>query len=76
MIRGVAALRDVDNMRRRTVNIERIRRMVRWSPTATLEERLARTASWLAESQFMEAVPDPISRPWGGRPIPRWHARP
>jgi UDP-glucose 4-epimerase len=41
--------RDVDNIRRRVVNIEKIRRMLRWSPQVTLEDGLARTAAWFVE---------------------------
>ncbi len=44
--------RDVDNIRRRVVNIEKIRRMLRWSPQVTLEDGLARTAAWLAQSSL------------------------
>jgi UDP-glucose 4-epimerase len=40
--------RDIDNIRRRVVNIEKIRRMLRWSPQVTLERGLADTAQWLA----------------------------
>lgn len=43
--------RDIDNIRRRVVNIEKIRRMLRWSPQATLETGLARTAAWLASER-------------------------
>jgi UDP-glucose 4-epimerase len=43
--------RDVDNIRRRVVNIEKIRRMLRWSPQVTLEAGLARTAEWFAEDE-------------------------
>jgi UDP-glucose 4-epimerase len=39
--------RDIDNIRRRVVNIEKARRMLRWSPQVTLEEGLRRTARWL-----------------------------
>jgi UDP-glucose 4-epimerase len=39
--------RDIDNIRRRVVNIEKIRRMLRWAPQMTLEHGLARTADWL-----------------------------
>jgi len=38
--------RDVDNIRRRVVNIEKIRRMLRWSPQVTLDAGLALTADW------------------------------
>jgi len=40
--------RDIDNIRRRVVNIEKIRRMLRWVPQVTLERGLAETAEWLA----------------------------
>jgi UDP-glucose 4-epimerase len=40
--------RDIDNIRRRVVNIEKIRRMLRWSPQVTLARGLADTADWLA----------------------------
>jgi UDP-glucose 4-epimerase len=40
--------RDIDNIRRRVVNIEKIRRMLRWAPQVTLERGLAGTAEWLA----------------------------
>jgi len=40
--------RDIDNIRRRVVNIEKIRRMLRWSPQVTLARGLADTATWLA----------------------------
>jgi UDP-glucose 4-epimerase len=36
--------RDIDNIRRRAVNIEKIRRMLRWSPQVTLDVGLQRTA--------------------------------
>jgi UDP-glucose 4-epimerase len=44
--------RDVDNIRRRVVNIEKIRRMVRWAPQVTLEEGLRRTTNWYVEEYF------------------------
>ena len=43
-----AGPRDVDNIRRRVVNIEEIRRMLRWSPQFTLERGLEQTAAWIA----------------------------
>ncbi len=49
--------RDVDNIRRRVVNIEKIRRMLRWSPQVTLEAGLARTAEWFAEDASRLIVP-------------------
>jgi UDP-glucose 4-epimerase len=38
--------RDVDNIRRRVVNIEKTRRALRWVPEVTLEEGLRRTVKW------------------------------
>jgi UDP-glucose 4-epimerase len=49
--------RDVDNIRRRVVNIEKIRRMLRWAPQYTLERGLAETAEWLRESGQVDATP-------------------
>ena len=39
--------RDVDNIRRRVVSIEKARRMLRWSPQVTLSDGLVRTAAWI-----------------------------
>jgi UDP-glucose 4-epimerase len=39
--------RDIDNIRRRVLNIEKIRRELRWTPSVTIEEGLRRTHSWL-----------------------------
>ena len=41
--------RDVDNIRRRVVNIEKTRRALRWVPEVTLEEGLRRTVAWQRE---------------------------
>jgi len=41
--------RDIDNIRRRVLNIERIRRDLRWIPSITLERGLRRTYEWLME---------------------------
>jgi UDP-glucose 4-epimerase len=38
--------RDVDNIRRRVVNIEKTRRSLRWVPEVTLEQGLERTIEW------------------------------
>ncbi len=38
--------RDIDNIRRRVVNIEKIRRTLRWVPEVTLENGLRRTVAW------------------------------
>jgi UDP-glucose 4-epimerase len=40
--------RDIDNIRRRVVNIEKIRRMLRWSPQVTLDRGLRHTVERLA----------------------------
>jgi UDP-glucose 4-epimerase len=39
--------RDIDNIRRRVVSIEKARRMLRWTPQVTLTEGLRMTAEWL-----------------------------
>ena len=38
--------RDIDNIRRRVLNIERIRTRLRWQPQVTLYEGLRRTIEW------------------------------
>ncbi len=38
--------RDIDNIRRRVLNIERIRTRLRWQPRITLREGLRRTVAW------------------------------
>ncbi len=42
--------RDIDNIRRRVVNIEKARRMLRWSPQIALPVGLALTARWLEKN--------------------------
>jgi UDP-glucose 4-epimerase len=39
--------RDIDNIRRRVLNIEKIRRELRWHPTVTLKQGLRATYEWL-----------------------------
>ena len=39
--------RDIDNIRRRVLNIEKIRRELRWSPDLTVEHGLRETYAWL-----------------------------
>ena len=41
--------RDIDNIRRRVVNIEKIRRVLRWTPRTTLEEGLRLTHEWFRD---------------------------
>ena len=51
--------RDIDNIRRRVVNIEKARRMLRWTPQVTLETGLSRTAEWFVRSGFPGAASSP-----------------
>jgi len=39
--------RDIDNIRRRVLNIEKIRRELRWVPAITIEEGLRLTREWI-----------------------------
>lgn len=39
--------RDIDNIRRRVLNIEKIRRALRWTPTTNLRTGLKKTGEWL-----------------------------
>jgi len=41
--------RDIDNIRRRVVNIEKIRRTLKWMPMVTLQKGLEQTFEWLSE---------------------------
>ena len=45
--------RDIDNIRRRVVNIEKIRRMLHWTPQITLDRGLSETARWLADGKIL-----------------------
>jgi UDP-glucose 4-epimerase len=49
--------RDVDNIRRRVVNIEKTRRALRWVPEVTLEEGLRRTVEWQRQVSAGGAAP-------------------
>ena len=49
--------RDIDNIRRRVVNIEKARRMLRWGPQVTLRDGLRRTAEWIARQARAGAIP-------------------
>jgi len=46
--------RDIDNIRRRVLNIEKIRHTLRWIPSVTLENGLKRTYAWLRSKQHIE----------------------
>jgi UDP-glucose 4-epimerase len=48
--------RDVDNIRRRVVNIEKTRRALRWVPEVTLEEGLRRTIEWQRQRNAGQAA--------------------
>lgn len=39
--------RDIDNLRRRVLNIEKIRKNLRWIPVTPLEQGLSKTLEWL-----------------------------
>jgi UDP-glucose 4-epimerase len=54
--------RDIDNIRRRVVNIEKARRMLRWTPQVTLETGLGRTAEWFVRSGFAVDPQAPATR--------------
>lgn len=43
--------RDIDNIRRRVLNIEKIRKTLRWIPTTNLEKGLDETLKWLEKKQ-------------------------
>jgi UDP-glucose 4-epimerase len=42
--------RDIDNLRRRVLNIEKIRQNLRWIPVTSLEEGLSKTYKWLSSN--------------------------
>lgn len=46
--------RDIDNIRRRVLNIEKIRRKLRWIPATPLEEGLGITYAWQTRSLLTE----------------------
>ena len=52
--------RDIDNIRRRVMNIEKSRRMLRWSPQITMAAGLARTARWIESMDPGLRSPDGI----------------
>jgi len=43
--------RDIDNLRRRVLNIEKIRRNLRWIPETSLYDGLAKTYDWLLSKE-------------------------
>jgi UDP-glucose 4-epimerase len=44
--------RDIDNIRRRVVNIEKARRMLHWAPLVRMQQGLDRTAEWFDSAGF------------------------
>jgi UDP-glucose 4-epimerase len=54
--------RDIDNIRRRVVNIEKIRRELRWAPAVTLKQGLQETHAWL-RGRAASASPELTGRP-------------
>jgi UDP-glucose 4-epimerase len=46
--------RDIDNLRRRVLNIEKIRKNLRWIPVNSLEEGLSRTYEWLIANEYQK----------------------
>jgi UDP-glucose 4-epimerase len=48
--------RDIDNIRRRILNIEKIRRELRWTPSITIDEGLRRTHEWLLAKRGAQAA--------------------
>jgi UDP-glucose 4-epimerase len=55
--------RDIDNIRRRVVSIEKARRMLRWAPQVTLADGLARTARWIEATDIEPAEPSLAADP-------------
>lgn len=51
--------RDIDNVRRRVMNIEKVRRRLRWIPSVRLEEGLRRTKEWIQHTAVAEATDKP-----------------
>lgn len=45
--------RDIDNIRRRVLNIEKARKHLKWIPTTSLEEGLKKTYKWLLSKQIV-----------------------
>jgi UDP-glucose 4-epimerase len=48
--------RDIDNIRRRVLNIEKIRRELRWVPATTVEQGLRKTYAWLCRENDRTAT--------------------
>jgi UDP-glucose 4-epimerase len=48
--------RDIDNVRRRVMNIEKSRSRLRWIPSVTLDEGLRRTQAWIRGTRDVGAL--------------------
>ena len=48
--------RDIDNIRRRVLGIEKARRELRWAPEVTLESGLRKTHEWLVRQAAVPGV--------------------
>jgi UDP-glucose 4-epimerase len=59
--------RDIDNLRRRVLNIEKIRQTLRWIPVTTLEEGLSKTHAWLLSTEVYEETRPGLRMPLGIR---------
>jgi UDP-glucose 4-epimerase len=55
--------RDIDNIRRRVLNIEKSRRELRWTPEVTLENGLRGTHEWLLRKGGWRGLVDSRSSP-------------
>lgn len=49
--------RDIDNIRRRVLNIELIRRLIRWTPEYTLDLGLQKTYQWITDNLERHKTP-------------------
>lgn len=49
--------RDIDNIRRRVLNIEKIRRILRWTPATSLRIGLTKTYDWLCSLDDASRMP-------------------
>jgi len=54
--------RDIDNIRRRVLSIERIRSRLRWQPQINLEEGLRRTVDWYKQEVAAGRIESPSTK--------------
>jgi UDP-glucose 4-epimerase len=54
--------RDIDNIRRRVLNIEKVRRVLRWIPSTPLKDGLRHTYDWLRTQSPVESVHDGVEQ--------------